>query len=55
MSAGTGIRHSEMNAHKTDAAHLLQIWIEPAVNGVEPGYKDHDLDVASITGQLGLW
>lgn len=54
MSAGTGIRHSEMNAHKTDVAHLLQIWIEPAVNGVEPGYKDHDLDVATITGQLGL-
>ena len=54
MSAGTGIRHSEMNAHKTDVAHLLQIWIEPAVTGVEPGYKDHDLDVASITGQLGL-
>lgn len=54
MSAGTGIRHSEMNQHKTDVAHLLQIWIEPAVRGVEPGYKDHDLDVASITGQLGL-
>lgn len=54
MSAGTGIRHSEMNQHKTDVAHLLQIWIEPAVAGVEPGYKDHDLDVASITGQLGL-
>lgn len=54
MTAGTGIRHSEMNAHKTDAAHLLQIWIEPSVTGVEPGYKDHDLDVASITGQLGL-
>lgn len=54
MSAGTGIRHSEMNQHKTDVAHLLQIWIEPAVVGVEPGYQDHDLDVASITGQLGL-
>lgn len=54
MSAGTGIRHSEMNEHRTKVAHLLQIWIEPAVTGVEPGYRDHDLDVASITGQLGL-
>ncbi|HEY1059349.1 MAG TPA: pirin family protein [Limnobacter sp.] len=54
MSAGTGIRHSEINAHKTEVAHLLQIWIEPAVMGVAPGYKDHDLDVASVTGQLGL-
>ena len=54
MSAGTGIRHSEMNQHATDVAHLLQIWIQPSIQGVQPGYKDHDLDIASITGQLGL-
>lgn len=54
MSAGTGIRHSEMNQHPDQAAHLLQIWIQPAVQGVEPGYQDHDLNVADITGQLGL-
>lgn len=54
MSAGTGIRHSEMNRHPTAVAHLLQIWIEPARTGVEPGYKDHDLDVATITEKLGL-
>lgn len=54
MTAGTGIRHSEMNLHKTEAAHLLQIWIEPALSGVEPSYKDHNLDLKSITGQLGL-
>ncbi|HEX4856377.1 MAG TPA: pirin family protein [Limnobacter sp.] len=54
MSAGTGIRHSEMNQHPSEVAHLLQIWIQPSVQGVEPGYMDHDLDLASITGQLGL-
>jgi quercetin 2,3-dioxygenase len=54
MSAGTGIRHSEMNQHPDKPAHLLQIWIQPAVQGVQPGYQDHDLDAASITGQLGL-
>ncbi|HEX4916358.1 MAG TPA: pirin family protein [Limnobacter sp.] len=54
MSAGTGIRHSEMNQHPSDVAHFLQIWIEPAQYNVDPGYKDHDLNVESITGQLGL-
>ena len=54
MSAGTGIRHSEMNKHPSAVAHLLQIWIEPSVLNVEPGYKDHELNVSSITGQLGL-
>lgn len=54
MSAGKGIRHSEMNQHRTDVAHLLQIWIEPAVMGVEPGYQDHNLDVSTITGKFGL-
>lgn len=54
MSAGSGIRHSEMNQHPDQVAHLLQIWIEPSVMEVAPGYKDHDLDIASITGKLGL-
>lgn len=39
MSAGTGITHSEFNASDTDAAHLLQIWIQPAERGIEPKYE----------------
>jgi len=36
MTAGRGIRHSEMNASGTDRTHFLQIWIEPAERGLEP-------------------
>ena len=39
MSAGSGIRHSEANPSKTDAAHLLQIWILPDRQGIKPSYE----------------
>lgn len=39
MSAGTGIRHSEFNASKTDPVRLLQVWILPGTPGVDPGYE----------------
>ena len=36
MSAGTGVRHSEVNGSQTNDLHLLQMWIPPAVDGTEP-------------------
>ena len=39
MSAGTGIRHSESNATKTEPVHLLQFWIQPAERGLKPSWE----------------
>ena len=39
MTAGRGLRHSEMNASKTDSVHFLQIWIMPASRDLEPAYS----------------
>jgi quercetin 2,3-dioxygenase len=39
MSAGAGIRHSEMNASNDNPAHFLQIWLIPDAQGGEPSYQ----------------
>lgn len=39
MSAGTGIRHSEMNPSGEEPVHFLQIWVQPEQAGLEPSYE----------------
>lgn len=40
MSAGTGVRHSEANPSQDTAVHLLQIWILPSEQGIQPEYEE---------------
>jgi quercetin 2,3-dioxygenase len=54
MSAGTGVRHSEYNASKTDPVHLLQIWIEPERTGIAPGYEQKTFGESERHGRLRL-
>jgi len=54
MSAGTGVRHSEFNASQTDPVHLLQIWIEPEREGIEPGYEQTTFPAEGRDGKLQL-
>jgi redox-sensitive bicupin YhaK (pirin superfamily) len=54
MSAGTGVRHSEFNPSPDNKTHLLQIWIQPAVNGDAPGYEEKHFSNDEKQGRLRL-
>lgn len=52
MSAGTGIRHSEQNPSRTQAGHLLQIWIDTRRPGVKPAYDQRHFSEDELRGRL---
>ena len=54
MTAGTGIRHSEFNASKTEPVHLLQIWMLPEATGLQPSYEQKHFPAAEKLGTLRL-
>ncbi|MEO7054525.1 MAG: pirin family protein [Rhizomicrobium sp.] len=53
MSAGSGVVHAEFNASRERSCHLLQIWIMPSRQGIEPSYEQKAIDIAGITNKFG--
>src|ERR1017187_6441674 len=54
MSAGTGVRHSEMNPSDSETLHLLQIWLVPNKPGIPPKYEQKRFPVEGQPNQLHL-
>jgi quercetin 2,3-dioxygenase len=52
MSAGTGIFHAEKNASSTRPVRFVQMWVQPDVSGIEPGYQHHEISADQLDGQL---
>jgi quercetin 2,3-dioxygenase len=66
MSAGSGIRHSEFNASKTDNVNFLQIWVFPKEENIKPRYEQKTFEagnrhnqwqvvVSPIAEEGGVW
>jgi redox-sensitive bicupin YhaK (pirin superfamily) len=54
MSAGTGISHSEYNHSATTPVRLLQIWILPERQGLEPSYEQRLFPPEELRGRWRL-
>jgi quercetin 2,3-dioxygenase len=52
MFAGSGIRHSQMNASMSELDHHLQIWLTPRQAGGTPTVEARDFD---LFGRPGAW
>ena len=52
MTAGSGLRHSETNASRTDWAHVFQIGLRPWEDGLEPGHEQKRFSAAERRGGL---
>jgi len=51
MTAGTGVSHSEHNNSTRERVRLLQIWITPEAQGLQPGYEQSSFDTAARSGE----
>ena len=54
MTAGTGVLHSEFNHSQEEELHLLQIWIFPEENNLDPGYEQTPFSRESKLNRLCL-
>jgi redox-sensitive bicupin YhaK (pirin superfamily) len=52
MSAGSGIRHSEYNPSDKETVNLLQLWVFPKENDIEPRYDQKSFTDAIKPNEL---
>jgi redox-sensitive bicupin YhaK (pirin superfamily) len=48
MSAGPGVTHSEYDPSLTEPLELLQIWVQPNIYCIEPGYQQKQFKIRQV-------
>lgn len=54
MSAGSGVQHSEFNASKTEPVKILQTWVFPKEQNIEPSYDQKTFKKEDRVNRLQL-
>ena len=54
MTAGSGVQHIEFNHSQSEELHLLQIWMFPEQDDLEPGYEQTMFNREDKLNQLRL-
>lgn len=54
MTAGRGVMHSEFNPSSKSPTHMLQIWIFPERQGLDPSYEQLAFADAELRNQFAL-
>ncbi|MCO4793488.1 MAG: pirin family protein [Bacteriovoracaceae bacterium] len=54
MSAGSGLAHSEFNGSSTEEINLLQIWVLPKEQNVNPRYDQKEFQIEDRINQFQL-
>lgn len=52
MTAGKGIKHSEINPSKSQELHFLQIWVYPEARDLEPSYQQKTFSSEELKNRL---
>lgn len=52
LTAGSGLRYSEMNISSEHEAHVFQFWLRPNLGGLQPGHEKRNFTAAERRGHF---
>ena len=54
MPAGSGVTHSEFNDHPTKQCRLVQMWVKPSEENIDPIYSSKKIPATELEGFVNI-